>query len=146
MRTRLAGRVGVAVATTCFLSLISTGAIWQAKCLLSSMQKSRMEKTNNQTLLSAQPRFHQNAAEIQAYDAVNHLLPLELEEPVRLEMTECLNELLADTITLCDLYKKSRWQVAGPTFYELHLLFDKHNELLTWFLSEHVVNVPLAEA
>src|SRR6266446_6000898 len=85
-----------------------------------------MEKTSNQTLLIAQPRFHQNAPEIQAYGTVNHLLPLELEEPVRLEMTECLNQLLADTITLRDLYKKSHWQVAGPTFYQLHLLYDKH--------------------
>jgi starvation-inducible DNA-binding protein len=41
-------------------------------------------------------------------------------------MTEKLNQLLADTITLRDLYKKSHWQVAGPTFYQLHLLFDKH--------------------
>ena len=57
---------------------------------------------------------------------MNHLLPLELEEPVRLEMTEQLNQLLADTMTLRDLYKKSHWQVAGPTFYQLHLLFDKH--------------------
>jgi starvation-inducible DNA-binding protein len=56
------------------------------------------------------------------------MLPLELEEPVRLEMTEQLNLLLADTMTLRDLYKKSHWQVAGPTFYQLHLLFDKHYE------------------
>jgi starvation-inducible DNA-binding protein len=49
-----------------------------------------------------------------------------LEEPVRLEMTAQLNQLLADTMTLRDLYKKSHWQVAGPTFYQLHLLFDKH--------------------
>src|SRR5229473_629261 len=76
--------------------------------------------------LSAQPRLHQRAAEIQAYGTVNHLLPLELEEPVRLEMTAQLNQLLADTMTLRDLYKKSHWQVAGPTFYQLHLLFDKH--------------------
>jgi len=54
------------------------------------------------------------------------MLPLELEEPVRLEMTEQLNQLLADTMTLRDSYKKSHWQVAGPTFYELHLLYDKH--------------------
>jgi starvation-inducible DNA-binding protein len=54
------------------------------------------------------------------------MLPLELEEPVRLEITEQLNQLLADTMTLRDLYKKSHWQVAGPTFYQLHLLFDKH--------------------
>jgi starvation-inducible DNA-binding protein len=43
-------------------------------------------------------------------------------------MTEQLNQLLADTMTLRDLYKKSHWQVAGPTFYQLHLLFDKHYE------------------
>jgi starvation-inducible DNA-binding protein len=76
--------------------------------------------------VSAQPRFHQKAREIQEYGTVTHALPLELEEPVRLEMTEKLNQLLADTITLRDLYKKSHWQVAGPTFYQLHLLFDKH--------------------
>jgi starvation-inducible DNA-binding protein len=84
--------------------------------------------------VSAQPRLHQKAREIQAYGTVSFLLPLELEQPVRLEMTEQLNQLLADTITLRDLYKKSHWQVAGPTFYQLHLLFDKHygeqNELV----------------
>src|SRR5262249_25039849 len=83
--------------------------------------------------ISAQPRLHQRAPEIQAYGTVNHL-PLELEEPVRLEMTAQLNQLLADTMTLRDLYKKSHWQVAAPTFYQLHLLFDKHydeqNELV----------------
>ncbi|MBZ5598884.1 MAG: DNA starvation/stationary phase protection protein [Acidobacteriia bacterium] len=76
--------------------------------------------------INAQPRLHQRAGEIQSYGTVNHLLPLELEEPVRLEMTEQLNQLLADTMTLRDLYKKSHWQVAGPTFYQLHLLYDKH--------------------
>jgi starvation-inducible DNA-binding protein len=78
--------------------------------------------------VSAQPRLHQHAPEIQAYGTVSHMLPLDLEEPVRLEMTEQLNLLLADTMTLRDLYKKSHWQVAGPTFYQLHLLFDKHYE------------------
>ena len=84
--------------------------------------------------LNAQPRLHQKARQIQEYGTVTHALPLDLEEPVRLEMTEHLNQLLADTITLRDLYKKSHWQVAGPTFYQLHLLFDKHyseqNELV----------------
>jgi starvation-inducible DNA-binding protein len=79
-----------------------------------------------QTTLNAQPRIHQRAAEVQAYGTVSHALPLELDESVRLEMTEQLNQLLADTMTLRDLYKKSHWQVAGPTFYQLHLLFDKH--------------------
>lgn len=84
--------------------------------------------TSRNHRISPQPRLHQRAREIQPYGSVEHLLPLELEEPVRLEMTEQLNQLLADTITLRDLYKKSHWQVAGPTFYQLHLLYDKHNE------------------
>jgi starvation-inducible DNA-binding protein len=80
----------------------------------------------NHEKISAQPRLKQKASEIQAFGTVSLNLPLELEETVRLEMTEQLNQLLADTMTLRDLYKKSHWQVAGPTFYQLHLLFDKH--------------------
>jgi starvation-inducible DNA-binding protein len=82
--------------------------------------------STRQGVISAEPRFHQRAAELQAYGTVSHMQPLELEHPVRLEMTEQLNLLLADTMTLRDLYKKSHWQVSGPTFYQLHLLFDKH--------------------
>jgi len=82
--------------------------------------------SNHNPRLDSQPRIHQRAREIQQYGTVTHALPLELEEPVRLEMTEKLNQLLADTMTLRDLYKKSHWQVAGPTFYQLHLLYDKH--------------------
>lgn len=84
------------------------------------------KNTNNHHRISPQPRLHQRAPEIQEYGTVRHALPLDLEEPVRLEMTERLNQLLADTITIRDLYKKSHWQVSGPTFYQLHLLFDKH--------------------
>jgi starvation-inducible DNA-binding protein len=86
----------------------------------------KKEASGNSTKISAQPRLHQRAREIQKYGTVSHMLPLDLEEPVRLEMTEHLNQLLADSMTLRDLYKKSHWQVAGPTFYQLHLLFDKH--------------------
>lgn len=89
------------------------------------MAKKRAQSSEG-SQISSQPRLHQRAPELQAYGTVNHALPLELEEPVRLEMTEQLNQLLADTITLRDLYKKSHWQVAGPTFYQLHLLYDKH--------------------
>jgi starvation-inducible DNA-binding protein len=55
-------------------------------------------------------------------------MPLALSETACKEAVENLNQLLADTITLRDLYKKHHWQVAGPTFYQLHLLFDKHAE------------------
>src|SRR5580693_6255476 len=75
----------------------------------------------------AKPLAHQQAAEIQPY---GHLvkLPIALAESACRESVDNLNQLLADTITLRDLYKKHHWQVAGPTFYELHLLFDKHYE------------------
>jgi starvation-inducible DNA-binding protein len=84
--------------------------------------------STNSHRVSAQPRFHQSARELQAFGTVTSIQPLQLEEPVRMEMTEQLNHLLADTITLRDLYKKSHWQVSGATFYQLHLLFDKHYE------------------
>src|SRR6266481_6282724 len=86
----------------------------------------RRSTSTNHSVLSAEPRVHQHGREIQSYGAVTHTFHLELEEPVRLEVTERLNLLLADSMTLRDLYKKSHWQVAGPTFYQLHLLFDKH--------------------
>src|SRR6266481_1182643 len=84
--------------------------------------------SSNSHKASAQPRYHQSARELQTFGTVTSTMPLQLEEPVRLEMTEQLNQLLADTMTLRDLYKKSHWQVAGPTFYQLHLLYDKHHD------------------
>src|ERR1700733_9929150 len=84
--------------------------------------------STNPGRVSAQPRFHQSGREIQQFGTVTNMQPLQLDEPVRLEMTEQLNLLLADTMTLRDLYKKSHWQVSGPTFYQLHLLFDKHHD------------------
>lgn len=72
------------------------------------------------------PQWRQNAKEIQKFGTVIRDLPIGLSEDVRREMCERLNPLLADTASLRDLYKKSHWQVGGPTFYQLHLLFDKH--------------------
>lgn len=86
----------------------------------------KKNSTGTHGVLTAEPRVHQRAREIQSYGTVTHAFHLELENPVRLEITEQLNQLLADSMTLRDLYKKSHWQVAGPTFYQLHLLFDKH--------------------
>lgn len=82
--------------------------------------------STNSHKASPQPRYHQSARELQPFGTVTSVQPLQLEEPVRLEMTEQLNQLLVDTMTLRDLYKKCHWQVSGATFYQLHLLFDKH--------------------
>jgi starvation-inducible DNA-binding protein len=64
--------------------------------------------------------------EMQNYDSVRESGPLDLPLEVRETAVRRLNQSLADTMTLRDLYKKSHWQVSGPTFYQLHLLFDKH--------------------
>src|SRR5205809_3459091 len=75
----------------------------------------------------ARPLVGQDSREIQPYGRIAKL-PIALAESVCKESVENLNQLLADTITLRDMYKKHHWQVAGPTFYQLHLLFDKHYE------------------
>src|SRR6202795_4850662 len=77
-------------------------------------------------LKRATPLAHQEAHEIQPF---GHLvrMPIALSEHTCKESVDNLNQLLADTMTLRDLYKKHHWQVAGPTFYQLHLLFDKHH-------------------
>ena len=67
-------------------------------------------------------------APTQRYGTVSQRLPIGLDEATRQESVTMLNQLLADTITLRDMYKKHHWQVVGPTFYQLHLLYDKHYE------------------
>lgn len=71
------------------------------------------------------PLTDQHEKETQPYGTIVKL-PIGLGERVCKASAENLNQLLADTITLRDMYKKHHWQVAGPTFYQLHLLYDKH--------------------
>jgi starvation-inducible DNA-binding protein len=73
----------------------------------------------------ARPKLGQRAAELQAFGTIAKM-PIALSEKVCQASIERLNQLLADTMTLRDLYKKHHWQVSGKTFYQLHLLFDKH--------------------
>lgn len=68
---------------------------------------------------------HTDAREVQHHGEIVPV-PIALDSSVRGESVEHLNQILADTITLRDLYKKHHWQTSGPTFYQLHLLFDKH--------------------
>jgi len=85
-----------------------------------------MSKSSPTNVVSkATPLARQQAHEIQAFGTVV-AMPLALAEDTRRVSVDNLNQLLADTITLRDLYKKHHWQVSGPTFYQLHLLFDKH--------------------
>jgi starvation-inducible DNA-binding protein len=75
----------------------------------------------------AEPLDEQHAPEIQPFGHLVHM-PIALDAEVCKESVDNLNQLLADTMTLRDMYKKHHWQVAGHTFNQLHLLFDKHYE------------------
>ena len=85
----------------------------------------RTGKGGVSTAERAQPLLGQRAPEIQPYGTLAQY-PMALDERVRAASIEALNQILADTMMLRDLYKKHHWQVAGHTFYQLHLLFDKH--------------------
>ena len=83
-------------------------------------------KENNQIQLAdSQPLLHQKGVEIQQFGTLREL-PLALDTSIRSESCELLNQVLADTIILYHLYKKHHWLMRGQTFYQLHLLLDKH--------------------
>ncbi|HEX6737636.1 MAG TPA: DNA starvation/stationary phase protection protein [Vicinamibacteria bacterium] len=86
-----------------------------------------MQVDADDILKRAQPLAHQQGQEIQPFGHLVHM-PIALELTTCRESVENLNQVLADTLTLRDMYKKHHWQVAGPTFYQLHLLYDKHYE------------------
>jgi starvation-inducible DNA-binding protein len=71
------------------------------------------------------PLLAQHAREIQPFGKIARL-PIALAEDVCNASVENINQLIADTMTLRDMYKKHHWQVSGPTFYQLRLLYDKH--------------------
>jgi starvation-inducible DNA-binding protein len=89
--------------------------------------------THTRDVKRAEPLVKQRSSAVQEFGTVIHL-PIALDEKVRKNSVDRLNQVLADTMTLRDMYKKHHWQVTGPTFYQLHLLFDKHyaeqNELV----------------
>ncbi len=88
----------------------------------------------------AEPIINQRGPILQEYGTVISL-PIGLSEKICQQSANALNQVLADTMTIRDMYKKHHWQVAGHTFYQLHLLFDKHYEeqaLLVDILAERV--------
>jgi starvation-inducible DNA-binding protein len=96
--------------------------------------KTKTRKNNGNSTLKyhyqadrARPKIGQKAPEIQAFGTIAKM-PNGLSEKVCCESVGRLNQVLADTITIRDMYKKHHWQVAGPTFHHLHLLFDTHYE------------------
>ncbi|MBC6989464.1 MULTISPECIES: Dps family protein [Hymenobacter] len=87
--------------------------------------------TDARAEVSVQPILNQQQnppAALQRYGTVKQRLQIALPDDVRQQSVTQLNQMLADTITLRDMYKKHHWQVVGPTFYQLHLLYDKHYE------------------
>ena len=92
-----------------------------------STGKSASNGTSSSRKVSPQPRLGQTAPEFQRYGSLRQL-PIALSAEARTESCQILNGILADTMVLAALYKKAHWNAAGPTFFQLHLLFDKHYE------------------
>jgi len=91
------------------------------------MKNSNAKPGNLPTAKRAEPIAGQKGIEIQEFGTVVNI-PIGLKEDVRKKSVEMLNQVLVDSMSIRDLYKKHHWQVSGPTFYQLHLLFDKHFE------------------
>jgi starvation-inducible DNA-binding protein len=83
----------------------------------------------------AQPQYKIQPNEIQPFGTLKDL-PLALAENARAKSVGALNQILVDTITIRDMYKKHHWQVSGVTFYQLHLLLDKHFEEQSGFVDD----------
>jgi starvation-inducible DNA-binding protein len=75
----------------------------------------------------AAPLLNQRSPEVQKYGE-RFPVPVGLSDKVCANSIAILNQVLADTMCLRDLYKKHHWQMSGATFYQLHLLLDKHYE------------------
>ena len=84
-----------------------------------------MAKTDVRVNDPAQPHYKVDYREIQPFGTLKSL-PIGLEDNARKQSVAILNQVLADTMTIRDLYKKHHWQMSGATFYQLHLLLDKH--------------------
>ena len=89
------------------------------------MAENLSKHTEAAPLLSSQPWLHQHGKEIQAFGTVRQF-PLALSYETRMYSCQRLNQLLADSQVLYALYKKHHWLMRGATFYQLHLLLDKH--------------------
>ncbi|MBA4861133.1 DNA starvation/stationary phase protection protein [Streptomyces sp. PSKA54] len=81
--------------------------------------------TTSPNPLSSQPRLHQSGKVIQEFGTVKQF-PLGLSYEARMYSCQRLNKVLADTQILYSLYKKHHWNMRGATFYQLHVLLDKH--------------------
>lgn len=86
-----------------------------------------MPKKSAPAVSEAQPQYKVEYREIQPYGTLKDL-PIALEGNARTQSVATLNQILADTMTLRDMYKKHHWQMSGATFYQLHLLLDTHYE------------------
>ncbi len=84
-------------------------------------------QTESRVATQSQPLLRQKGEELQRFGQLRYM-PIALGEDARAESVHLVNEILADSIILYNLYKKHHWLMRGHTFYQLHLLLDKHAE------------------
>ncbi|WP_432146054.1 Dps family protein [Streptomyces sp. bgisy084] len=81
--------------------------------------------SNSPSTHGSQPWLHQKGEVIQEFGTVKQF-PVALSYDARMYSCQRLNKVLADTQILYGLYKKHHWLMRGATFYQLHLVLDKH--------------------
>jgi starvation-inducible DNA-binding protein len=84
-----------------------------------------LSSNSNDQTNGSQPILYQQGREIQPFGTLRNL-PIALDTVARSASCKRLNQILADSIILYSLYKKHHWLMRGNTFYQLHLLLDKH--------------------
>jgi starvation-inducible DNA-binding protein len=60
----------------------------------------------------------------------------DLAEAIRAKVIELCNARLADAVDLQTQMKQAHWNVKGPSFFQLHELFDKINEDVEEYVDE----------
>src|SRR5690625_3631591 len=97
----------------------------EAITLATETTREAVEPSGDTSPASSQPCLHQKGEELQKFGTVRQF-PVALSYNTRMYSCERLNQVLADTQILYNLYKKHHWLMRGATFYQLHLLLDKH--------------------
>lgn len=91
---------------------------------------------------SANAKGHQRMATAKKAKPRTFETGIGLAASVRKDVIAQLNQHLADTLDLYTQTKQAHWNVKGPQFYSLHLLFDEHAaHAVEWIdlLAERVV-------
>jgi len=93
---------------------------------MATKKSAKKSQVSTAATAAVEPTLHQQTSrQTQRFGEVIPM-PHGLSAKAAKQSIDALNQVLADSITIRDMYKKHHWQVVGPTFNQLHLLYDEH--------------------